>query len=269
MKPNTLRQKWAAGQSALNGWLSIPDGFSAEVMGAQGFDSLTIDMQHGPIGYTDALHMLQALSAYDVTPIVRVPWLDPAAIMKAMDAGAYAIICPMINNRQQAEELVSYMRYPPLGSRSFGPTRVIYGAGSDYASKANEQILCIAMIETSEAMTNLEEIVSTPGLDGVYIGPADLSLGISNGKLAPGMDRQEPEMVEAIKKILAAAKSKGIAACLHCGSPEYAAKAIGWGFDLCTLNSDARFLEIAASDSLKVARDLLGQETNKSAGGGY
>lgn len=269
MKPNTLKQKWAAGQPTLNGWLSIPSGFSAEVMGAQGFDSVTVDMQHGPIGYTDALHMLQSLSAYDVTPIVRVPWLDPAAIMKAIDAGAYAIICPMINNRQQAEQLVSYMRYPPLGTRSFGPTRVIYGAGSDYASAANEQILCIAMIETAEAMANLEDIVSTPGLDGVYIGPADLSLGISNGKLAPGMDREEPEMIEAIKKILAAAKASNIAACLHCGSPEYAAKAIGWGFNLCTLNSDARFLEIAASGSLIVARQLLGQDSTASAGGSY
>ncbi len=269
MKPNTLKQKWAAGQPTLNGWLSIPNGFSAEVMAAQGFDSVTIDMQHGPIGYTDTLHMLQSLSAYDVTPVVRVPWLDPAAIMKAMDAGAYAIICPMVNNRQQAEQLVSYMRYPPLGARSFGPTRIVYGAGSDYAASANDQILCIAMIETSEAMSNLEDIVSTPGLDGVYIGPADLSLSLSNGKLAPGMDREEPEMLEAIKKILAAAKSADIVACLHCGSPEYAAKAIGWGFNLCTLNSDARFLEIAASDSLKVARQLLGQANNASGGGSY
>ncbi len=269
MKPNTLKQKWAAGQPTLNGWLSIPNSFSAEVMAAQGFDSVTIDMQHGPIGYGDALVMLQALAAYDVTPVVRVPWLDPAAIMKAMDAGAFAIICPMINNRDQAEQLVSYMRYPPDGTRSFGPTRVAYGVGSNYAAEANEQIMCLAMIETAEAMSNLQEIVSTPGLDGIYIGPADLSLGMSNGRLSPGMDREEPEMVEAIQSILKAARGAGVGACLHCGSPEYAAKAIGWGFNLCTLNSDARFLEIAASASLKTARKLLSQSTQGSSTGGY
>lgn len=269
MKPNKLKQKWLAGQAALNGWLSIPNSFSAEVMAAQGFDSVVIDMQHGPIGYTDSLHMLQSISAYDVTPLVRVPWLDPAAIMKAMDAGAYGIICPMINNREQAERLVSFMCYPPLGTRSFGPTRIAYSAGSNYAGEANEQILCIAMIETAEAMDNLDEIVSTPGIDAVYIGPTDLSLGLSNGSLKPGMDRQEPEMVEAIKKILAAADAAGIVACLHCASPEYAAKAIGWGFKFCTLNSDARFLEMAAADSLKKARKLLGQEATASSEGGY
>ncbi len=260
MKPNKLKEKWQRGEAALNGWMSIGDGFAAEVMAAQGFDTVTVDMQHGVIDYPQCVSMLQAMTAYDVTPIVRVPWLDPAAIMKALDAGAYGIICPMINNREQAEALVSYMRYPPLGTRSFGPTRIAYSAGADYASTANEQVLCLAMIETAEAMSNLEEIVSTPGLDGVYIGPADLTLGITNGRLAPGMDREEEEMVTAIKRILAAAKSAGITACIHCGSPEYAAKAIGWGFGLCTLNSDARFMALAASASVNRARELLGKD---------
>ncbi len=269
MKPNALKQKWLAGEPALNGWLSIANGFSTEVMAAQGFDSLVIDTQHGAIGYTDMLHMLQSVAAYDVTPLVRVPWLEPGAIMKAMDAGAYGIICPMVNNRAQAEELVSYMRYPPLGTRSFGPTRAVYPAGSDYFSHANKEILCIAMIETAEAMDNLDEIVSTQGLDGIYIGPADLTLGLSNGKLAPGMDRQEPEIVDAIKQILAATKSAGIASCLHCATPDYAAKAIGWGFNLCTLNSDARFMEQAAAASLASARALLGQSGSVGGGGAY
>ena len=269
MKPNKLKAQWQQGQAALNGWLSIGDAFSAEVMAAQGFDSITIDTQHGVVDYAQCVAMLQAMTAYDVTPIVRVPWLDPAAIMKALDAGAYGIICPMINNRQQAEALVSYMRYPPLGTRSFGPTRVGYSAGADYYTSANEQVLCLAMIETAEAMANLEDIVSTPGLDGVYIGPADLSLGISNGRLAPGMDREEEEMVAAIKRIQKAAADAGITACLHCASPEYAAKAIGWGFKLCTLNSDARFMAAAASASVNRARELLGKETQSGSAGTY
>jgi 4-hydroxy-2-oxoheptanedioate aldolase len=149
------------------------------------------------------------------------------------------------------------MRYPPLGTRSFGPTRAVYPAGRDYFQHANEQILCIAMIETAEAMINLEEIVTTPGIDAIYVGPSDLSISLSDGKLAPGMDRQEPEMIDAIRKIQAATRSAGIASCLHCASPDYAVQAMGWGFSLCTLNSDARFLEIAAAESLKKAQDLL------------
>jgi 4-hydroxy-2-oxoheptanedioate aldolase len=271
MKVNTLKQKWQRGEAALNGWLSIGNGFAAEVMAAQGFDSITIDMQHGVIDYAQCVSMLQSMTAYDVTPMVRVPWLDPGAIMKALDAGAYGIICPMINNRKEAETLVSYMRYPPHGTRSFGPTRITYSAGADYAATANEQVLCLAMIETAEAMSNLEEIVSTPGLDGVYIGPADLSIGVTNGRLAPGLDRQEDEMITNIKRILEAAKSAGINACLHCGSPEYAAQAIGWGFHLCTLGSDARLLAQAASDCVGKARELSGMTTTStdSTTGGY
>ena len=257
MKPNKLKSKWAAGEAALNCWLSIGNGFAAEVVAAQGFDSITLDAQHGVMGYTEMLAILQSTMSYDVTAMVRVPWLDPGAIMSALDAGAYGIICPMVNNRSQTEELVSYVRYPPKGTRSFGPTRIAISAGPDYASQANDQILCIAMIETAEAMENLEEIVSTPGLDGIYIGPADLTLGISNGRIAPGVDYKEPEIVEAIQKILAACQSANVAACLHCGSPEYAAKGIGWGFDLCTLNSDARFLAVAAAESVKKTRDLI------------
>ena len=152
---------------------------------------------------------------------MRVPWLEPGAIMRAMDAGAEGIICPMVNNRQQAEELVSYMRYPPLGTRSFGPTRIGVSAGADYAANANEQVLCLAMIETAEAMENLDEIVSTPGLDGIYVGPADLTLGITNGRMAPGADYEDEEIVAAIKKILAACKTADIFCCLHCGSADY------------------------------------------------
>ena len=269
MKPNSLKQKWAAGEPALNAWLSIGNGFAAEVVAAQGFDSITLDGQHGVMGYSEVLSILQSTLAYDVTALVRVPWLEPGAIMRAMDAGANGIICPMVNNRQQAEELVSYMRYPPKGTRSFGPTRIGISAGADYAANANEQILCIAMIETAEAMANLDEIVTTPGLDGIYVGPADLTLGITNGRIAPGVDYEEPEIVEAIKKILAACKSANVAACLHCGSAEYAAKAIGWGFDLCTLNSDARFLALAASASINKTRELLGQSKKDSSGSGY
>lgn len=257
MQPNAIRQHWAAGRKVLNGWLSMACPFAAEIMAAQGYDSLTVDLQHGLIGYEAATVMLQAMRASGVTPIVRVPWLEPAGIMKALDAGAYAVICPMINTRQEAEELVSYVRYPPVGVRSFGPTRPIFSAGADYGDRANDEILCFAMIETSEAMANLEQICSTAGLDGVYIGPADLTLGLSGRSYRFGFDREEPELLDAIQIILRTAHHEGIRACLHCGTPEYAAKALGWGFDLVTISGDSRLLAAAAQASVATTRKLM------------
>ena len=213
MVPNGIRALWAEGKSALNGWLSTDSPFVAEIMAAQGYDSLTIDLQHGFVGYDAARGMLQAMRASGVTPMVRVPWLNPADIMKALDAGAYGIICPMVNNREEAEQLVSYTRYPPHGVRSFGPSRVTFSAGADYGQHADQEVLCFAMIETAEAMRNLDAIVSTPGLDGVYIGPADLTLGLTGRKYPTGFDREEPEIVEAIKRVLDAAHKAGIRAC--------------------------------------------------------
>ncbi len=259
MITNALKPKWTDGKATLNGWLASANSFSAEIMAAQPYDSITIDMQHGLIGYSEVLPMLQAMRASSVVPLVRVPWLEAGTIMKVLDAGAYGVICPMINNRRQAERLVSYVRYPPDGTRSFGPTRALLSAGADYAQQANDEILCLAMIETAEAMENLEVIVSTPGVDGVYIGPSDLALGIGNGRLAPHFDREEEEMVAAIKEVLAAAHAAGIRAALHCGTPEYAARAVGWGFDMVTVSSDVRLLTAAASDSVGRTRELMGE----------
>ena len=264
MITNALKPIWSDGKASLNGWLSIANSFSAEIMAAQPYDSITIDMQHGMVGFSSVVPMLQAMHASNVVPLVRVPWLDAGPIMKALDAGAYGVICPMINNRQQAERLVSHVRYPPDGKRSFGPTRALLSVGADYAKGANDEILCLAMIETAEAMENLEEIVSTPGVDGVYIGPSDLALGIGNGRLAPHFDREEEEMVTAIRKIRAAAHAEGIRAALHCGTPEYAARAVGWGFDMVTISSDVRLLSAAAFESVSRTRELIGASASVS-----
>jgi len=262
MNPNQLKKKWQDGQATINGWLSIGNGFTAEIMAAQGYDSLTIDIQHGFLDYNDAKGMLQALRASGVTPMARVPWLEPGIILKALDAGAYGIICPMVNTADQAATLVDTMRYPPLGNRSFGPTRAIFAAGAGYASEANDNLLALAMIETAEAVDNVEAICSTPGLDGIYVGPADLTLGVKQGQLAPGLDREEPEMIDVIRRVLAAAKGAGISAGIHCGTPAYAAQAIGWGFDMVTLSNDVRILAGAASAGIRQTRELTGQSTS-------
>lgn len=271
MIENSLKLLWASGRPTINGWLSIGNSFSAEIMAAQGYDSITVDIQHGVVDYRDAVTMFQAMRASRVTPMARVPWLDPGIVMKVLDAGAYGVICPMINTRAEAEALVSAVRYPPDGKRSFGPTRANFSAGTGYAAEANGQIICLAMIETDEAVRNLAEIVSTPGLDGVYIGPADLTLGVAQGRLPPGFDREEPEMVETITNILESAKAAGVRAGIHCGTPAYAAKALDWGFNLATVSNDVRLLAEAAGSSVAETRALLGETatTNADRAGGY
>ena len=266
MIANQLKAKWAAGQATFNGWLAVGNSFTAEIMAEQGYDSLTIDLQHGFLDFSAAMGMLQAVRASGVTPMVRVPWLDAGMIMKVLDAGSYGVICPMVNTSEQASALVAATRYPPLGYRSFGPIRASLSGGAGYASAANDQVLALAMIETSEAVANVEAICAVPGLDGIYIGPADLTLGVTAGRLAAGFDRREPEMVDTIRRILDAAKRAGIRAGLHCGTPDYAVEAMGWGFDMTTVSSDSRLLASAASASLGRARALLEGRAEPKAG---
>ena len=176
MRANLMKQAWSAGRSVLNGWLMIPSTVTAEMMSRMGWDSLTIDLQHGLIDYGDALPMLQALSVTDVTPLVRVPSLEAGIIGKMLDAGAFGIICPMINTREQCEHFVRSCRYAPLGHRSMGPVRATMYAGADYGLKANGEIVAMAMIETVEAVHNIDAILATPGLDAIFVGPSDLSV---------------------------------------------------------------------------------------------
>ena len=189
--------------------------------------------------------------------------------MKALDAGAYGIICPMVNTAEEAARFVSYLRYPPLGQRSFGPTRVSFAAGANYAGEANDNILAFAMIETADGMANLDAIAATPGLDGIYVGPADLTLSLHQGRLPPGFDREEPEMIAALQTIVAACKTNGLRAALHCGTPDYAARAIGWGFDMTTVGGDVRFLAAAAGAAVAGFRKLTEGVTTKAEKGGY
>jgi 4-hydroxy-2-oxoheptanedioate aldolase len=272
MHPNPVKTLWAQGKPALNGWCSIGNAFTAEIMASAGFDSVTADLQHGAFDYHAALGMFQAMRASGVAVMARVPWLDPGAVMKVLDAGAYGVICPMINSREEAERLVSYVRYPPAGTRSFGPTRANFSAGTNYGGEADDNILCFAMIETREAYERVEEIATTPGLDALYIGPADLTLGLTGKTHRTGFDREEPEMVEAIQRILAVAHKAGIRAGLHTGAATYAAKAIGWGFDLVTLTNDVRLLAGAAEAVVADVRKRVGENAPsapKSTAGGY
>jgi len=269
MIANKLKSLWAEGKPTINGWCSIGNMFTAEIMAAQGYDSITIDVQHGALDYSSVLSMLQAMRASGAVPMARVPWLEPGVIMKVLDAGAYGVICPMVNTAEQAAEFVSYLRYPPLGQRSFGPTRVSFAAGANYGAEANGEILGFAMIETADGIANLDAIAATPGLDGIYVGPADLTLGLTQGRLAPGFDREEPEMIAALQRIAGACKAHGIRAALHCGTADYAARAIGWGFEMTTVSGDTRLLAGAAAASVARYRELVGQRASQAEKGAY
>ena len=261
MQKNKLKALWSSGQPILNGWCSIGNSFTAEIMAAQGYDSVTVDIQHGAIDYSDVLPMFQAMQSSGATLMARVPWRDPGFIMKALDVGAMGIICPMINNAEEAAEFISYMRYPPLGQRSFGPTRVAVSV-PDYGVEANTEVLAFAMIETADGVENLEAIASTDGLDGIYVGPADLTLGTQLGRLAPGLDRTEEEMITLIKRVANVCNKYEIIAGIHCGTADYASKAIGWGYDLTTTGGDTKLLASAASASVSDWRKLNGREEN-------
>ena len=251
-RANGVREIWASGKAVVNSWCGIPASFSAEAMAHAGFDSLVVDMQHGMVDYSTMVTMLQGISTTNVVPLVRVPWNDPSHIQKALDAGAYGIICPMVNNRAEAEKFVDSMRYAPLGHRSSGPIRAALYGGADYHMKANDIVLAFGMIETREALDNLDEIMSVKGLDAVYIGPSDLSISLG---YAPGGDKPDQWMMDALKKVLDACKRHNVQPGLHCGAPAYAKKAIEMGFTFVTVGGDTAFMRAGAAAAVAEMRD--------------
>jgi 4-hydroxy-2-oxoheptanedioate aldolase len=263
MRENRLRRIWKEGGAAINGWLAIPNGFSAETMAHQGWDSLTVDLQHGVVDYQAMVGMLQAISTTETVPIVRVPWLEPGILMKALDAGAYGVICPMVNSREDAERLVAWTHYAPRGVRSFGPVRASLYGGADYPKQANDTIVVFAMIETAAALERIDEILSVPGLDAIYIGPSDLSLSLG---CTPVLDDIEPKAQAAVERILERAQAHGVIAGIHNGSAETALKRIAMGFRFVTVGSDARLM---AAGSQQVLTKMRSAPPPAAPGGPY
>jgi 4-hydroxy-2-oxoheptanedioate aldolase len=251
MRENRLRALWKNDQAAVNGWLAIGNSFSAETMAHQGWDTLTIDLQHGVLDYQAMVGMLQAISTTATVPVVRVPWLEPGIIMKTLDAGAYGVICPMVNTREDAQKLVAYTSYAPRGTRSFGPVRANLYGGADYPTHADDTIVRFAMIETAQALDNLDAILSVEGLDAIYIGPSDLSLALG---CKPTFDDVDAPVAQAIDHILERAKAHGVVAGIHNGAPDAARARIAKGFRFVTVSSDARLIAAGAQQVLAQMR---------------
>jgi 4-hydroxy-2-oxoheptanedioate aldolase len=251
MRKNQLRKTLAEGGRIVNGWLAIPNSYSAEVMAHQGWDAVTIDLQHGPVDFQTAVTMLQAISTTNAVPMARVPWNDAAIMMKLLDAGAYGLICPMINTKEEAEQFVNFCRYPPLGTRSLGPNRAVQYGGADYWQGANEEIILLAMIETRKGVQNLDQILSVKGIDGVYVGPSDLSLSL--GK-PPTLDPSDKEVLEAMATICKKVRERNLIAGVHTDGAKTALRRFEEGYQLCTILNDARLMAMAAAQAVKEAR---------------
>ncbi len=250
---NALAERWRAGQPGLGAWLSIPNTWVAEAVSRLGFDYVCVDLQHGMIDYPDATELILAIYAGGSVPIVRVPSNDLAAINRVLDAGALGVIVPLIETVADVEAAVRACRYPPEGGRSFGPNRAVLAHGAGYFEKANDEILCIPMIETRPALDDVEQLVAVPGVDAVYVGPNDLSLSLG---LRPGADNPDPYQ-SAYRRIGDACKAAGIVAGIHANAA-LCAKHLENGYRMVTVSADSSALVRAAAHDLRGARGELG-----------
>lgn len=231
-----------------NVFLTTPNNWTAELMAHAGFDSITLDMQHGLIDLATAISMLQAISTTDCLPLVRAQWNSPAHLMQMLDAGAQGIICPMIYTARDAERFVAACRYPPAGIRSFGPIRAQLYGGKDYFKTANDSILKFAMIETKEAYENLEAIAAVEGLSGIYVGPFDLSVSMELNKKA---DFKSEALLGILERVLEVAAQAGLKTGVYTVDPFDAKKVRAMGFDLISCGDDTGILKKGAAELLK------------------
>lgn len=252
MKANRLRKIWTDGGVVINGWLHIPSMWSAELMANAGWDSITIDLQHGMHSLETAIQLMQAISTTETIPLARVNWHSPGEVMRLLDAGAYGIICPMVNTGEECEAFVGACRYPPLGYRSLGPTRARLVMGTDYADHANEEILTIAMVETKEALENLDAIASVEGLDMIFVGTGDLRLSLTGQH---GFDSDDAQVDAALDTILAACEKYNLIAGLFTASSEYAGQMIERGFRFVTVKTDSTILSEYAQKIVQDTKD--------------
>jgi 4-hydroxy-2-oxoheptanedioate aldolase len=248
---NPLKVAWAEGRTAFGLWSVVPGSFGAEILAGTGADYVCVDQQHGAIDYDAMVPMFQAIRAGGAAPITRVLSNDPFLIMKALDAGVWAVIVPLVGSAGDAARAVSACRYPPRGVRSFGPVRAATVIGSRDPEDLGGEVLCFVMVETGEALERVDEIAATPGVDGIYIGPSDLALSLG---LPPTLEVTEGEHVEAVRRIREACHQHGIAAGIHSPSGDWARSHAEAGFDLVTVATDAPLLREAALRQLTAAR---------------
>ena len=252
MRPNASKRLAREGTPALGVMCNCGSPLIAEWLGHSGYDFVVVDLQHGENNLDGVQHMLQALSSTPATPVVRVPANVPMYIQRVLDLGAYGVIVPQVNTRAEAEAVAASVRYAPKGHRSWGPVRgTIYG-GADYYSQSAEELLTLVMLESGEALANARDILAVDGIDGCFVGPADLniSLGHSPDHL-PLLDAQTEA---AIVKIGEAAKAQGKIAGAHTFSVEDAQNRIRQGYRFLSVMAETRMIRAGATAALKALR---------------
>ncbi|MFC1953295.1 HpcH/HpaI aldolase/citrate lyase family protein [Chloroflexota bacterium] len=252
MRTNKIKKLWREGKPPTVAWLSTADTYISEAIANTGIDVMVLDMQHGmTIGPDRAGLWLQTISTTDSTPMIRVPWNEPVFIQWVLDAGAYGVIVPLVNTLEEAEKAGRACRYPPEGYRSVGPNRARLYGGADYTQRANEEIICLVMIEDINTISQVEELAGASGIDGFYIGPSDLALSMG---LEPTAFRDSPEQAEACQTVLDVAKNHGLIAGIHCMSPEEVVKRTDQGFMFCPCVNDVSAVVATANTALNIVR---------------
>jgi 4-hydroxy-2-oxoheptanedioate aldolase len=254
-----LRQLLSQGAVAFGTGCAIPHAFALEQVARAGFDWVFIDMQHGLSTYATLPEMCLLLKTFGITPLVRVPFEDNSGAQRALDAGAEGVIFPCVDSAAAAEKAAVSCRYPPRGLRSFGPYRAPFGA--DIAA-ANEQVLCLPMIESVVAVERLDEILSTPGVDGVFVGPNDMSISMGGGPVmaslyaVDGTAAASVGFDDALVSIREAAVRHGKFAGIAVASGDAAHLAAEDGFDFVAIGGDSSFLHEGARSELRKAADV-------------
>lgn len=251
----SLARRLAAGETVYTGWCALPAPIVAETVAREGFSTVTIDQQHGLWDTAATAAGIAAIRMAGAAPVVRIPLGAFAVASRSLDFGAEGIIAPMINTVEDARAFVGTAKFPPLGERSWGPTRAMTLAGiSDpklYLREANASIVTLAMIETKTAMANLDAIAATPGIDVLFVGPSDLSIGLTN---AAELDPHSSTVDAALDKIVAACRKAGKIAGLYCANAERAAASAKRGFRFLAVGSDLAFLRAGTAAQLKTLK---------------
>lgn len=237
-----------------NVFLKIPNTWTAEIMGEAGFDYITIDMQHGLIDFQSMLMMLQSLRHSPSSILVRSPWNDPSVLMHILDAGASGIICPMINSKEEALSFVNACLYPPDGYRSFGPIRAKLTGTFKTLEQSNKEVLTFAMIETEEAIKNLQAIASTENLRGLYVGPSDLSISLGLQGVA---DFTDPSLIAVLKEIVQTAQKYHLITATQVYDINHAKIAQDLGFDIVTPFDDSALLENSVKEKMQALKKVV------------
>jgi 4-hydroxy-2-oxoheptanedioate aldolase len=248
----SLARRLKAGETVYSGWCALASPMLTEVLARDGFSAVAIDMQHGLWDLAGAVAGVSAIHAGGAAPIVRVPYGDFATVSRAFDIGAEGVIAPMINTVEDAKKFVAVAKFPPLGERSWGPNRAMMLGGfadqKDYLRDANAQTVTLAMIETRTAMSNIDAIAATPGIDVLFVGPSDLSITMSDGK---ALDPHSAEVEATLDKIVVAAKKAGKVAGLYCANADRALATAKRGFSFLAIGSDLGFFRDGANAQLK------------------